>query len=415
MSRSGVNESGEVLRTRAGVDAAIARPATFTLSAWGLVRGRERVAAGDPALEPAVSRLTGEADAAVGVGPFSVTSKERLPPSGDAHDYSSIAAYCWPNPDTPNGLPWIPRDGVQNPERERDDFSRLSAMGRAVRTLALSWWVTGNAEHAVHAARLVRTWFIDPETRMNPHLRYAQYVPGASDGRATGIIDTSGLPAVLDHVALLDGAAAWRDEDAASLRQWVGAYLGWLRESDPGREEAAKGNNHGTWYDVQVAAYALGVGETETAIEVLSAAGRRRIAAQVEPDGRQPHELRRTKSLLYSVYNLAGLVALATEAESVGVDLWRFQTPDGRSIRRALDFVLPYVDNSAVWPYQQIVPIEQEDGLPTLDRLALVLRTAAAAYGEAKYEAALERLPKIDLKAHRVQLVCPSVHQEVPT
>ena len=105
---------------------------------------------------------------------------------------------------------------------------------------------------------------------------------------------------------------------------------------------------------MQVASFALFLGKNEFATETLKAAREKRIAVQVEPDGRQPLELARTKAWSYSVGNLSGLMSLATLGERVGVDLWNYQTADGRSIRKALEFLTPFALGERKWPYQQL-------------------------------------------------------------
>jgi hypothetical protein len=47
---------------------------------------------------------------------YTVMEKKQIPPSGDMHDYMTIAIYFWPDPKKPNGLPYIRRDGEINPE-----------------------------------------------------------------------------------------------------------------------------------------------------------------------------------------------------------------------------------------------------------------------------------------------------------
>src|ERR1044072_5271844 len=61
-------------------------------------------------------KLERDARKALVSGPFSITSKATTPPSGDKHDYMSQAPYFWPDPQRPNGLPYIRRDGDRNPE-----------------------------------------------------------------------------------------------------------------------------------------------------------------------------------------------------------------------------------------------------------------------------------------------------------
>src|SRR5262249_54283942 len=147
-------------------------------------------------------------------------------------------------------------------------------------------------------------WFLDPKTRMNPNLNYAQFIPGVNEGRGVGIIDSVALLPVVDAVGLLAGSRAWTPGRGAGMKRWFADYLKWLRASRGGKEEAAAANNHGSWYDVQVATFALFVGEKESARKLLEESKTKRIACQVEPDGRQPLELKRTKSFDYSLVNL---------------------------------------------------------------------------------------------------------------
>jgi hypothetical protein len=169
------------------------------------------------------------------------------------------------------------------------------------------------------------------------------------------------------------------------MEKWFAEYLTWLRTSKNGQDEDRAANNHGTWYDVQVTAFSLFVGDREGARKVLEASKRRRIAKQIEPDGSQPLEEKRTKSFDYSEFNLRALIDLATLGEQAGVDLWHFETKDGRGIRRALDYLIPYATGEKEWKHAQIGKAKFAD-------LAPLLRRAAVAYGEPKYEKLIEKV-----------------------
>ncbi len=372
-------------------------PADFVIDLERLARTKARIEAGDEALRPAVARLKQETAEALRAGPFSVLDKTRVPPSGDKHDYLSLGPYWWPDPAKPDGLPYIRRDGEVNPESEvGTDRGPLSRMASAVETLALHYHLSGDEAAAEHAARLLRVWLLDPATRMNPHLNFGQGIPGRTTGRAEGIIETQCLPGVLDAVRLLRTSPAWTADDQAAMVVWCAAYLDWLRTSEIGRREAAARNNHGTWYDAQVAALAVFVGREDLARQTIEAA-RRRLAEQIEPVGRQPLELARTKSFGYSLFNLRGWFVLAALGERVGVDLWHYGTADGRSLRKALDFVAPYADPQKRWPYPELK--FNRSGL-----VAIVI-PAVAAYGEEPYGKYLDQLPRDEIAANRGNLL----------
>jgi len=257
-------------------------------------------------------------------------------------------------------------------------------MADAVEILALAYYFTGEEKYAARAAVLVRTWFLDAATRMNPHLEYGQSIPGRNEGRGEGLIETRAFVRIVDSVGLVAGSSAWTAEDDRGLKAWFEQFLKWMLDGPHGRDEAAAENNHGTFYDVQVASYSLFIGQPERAREVLQTVGERRIAVQIEPDGRQPLELERTKAWSYSVGNLAGLMALARLGEHVDVDLWDFETADGRSIRRAIEFLAPFGLGEQKWPYQQINGFSAEMFYP-------VLRMAKLNYPDGPFGAAQGR------------------------
>jgi hypothetical protein len=207
---------------------------------------------------------------------------------------------------------------------------------------------------------------MEPRTRMNPNLRFAQAVKGHNDGRGTGLIETRSIGTVVDSVGLLAGSHAWTDADQRAMQKWCSDFLDWMLTSDNGKDEAAAKNNHGSFYDVQVASLALFTGRTDLAHRVIEAAAHRRIDLQIQPDGSQPLELARTKSFSYSVFNLTALFELARLGDHVGVDLWSYRSTDGRGIRAALDYLLPYAVGDRKWSHEQIEPIKPQELAPLL-------------------------------------------------
>ncbi|MDT7603357.1 MAG: hypothetical protein QOF61_1354 [Acidobacteriota bacterium] len=367
-----------------------AAPRVFLVDARNLSETRRRVLAGDKTYTAALRRLEADAQKALDAGLFSVTSKEVTPPGGDKHDYMSQAPYFWRNPKTPDGLPYVRRDGERNPEINKiTDHRNLDQMADSVESLALAYYFRGEEAYASRAAQLLRAWFLDPATRMNPNLQYAQYVPGVNTGRGIGLIETRGLTRVADSVGLLSGSKAWTESDQRGIVDWYSKFLQWMLESKNGKEENAAENNHGTWFDVQAASFALFTGKTDLAKSILETAKQKRIARQVEPDGREPLELTRTKSWDYSIFNLDALVTLAELGEHVGVDLWHYQTADGRSIRRALEYLYPFAAGEKKWDYQQLGGVEPQTLFP-------LMRRAALAYDDGKFRALMSNVPASD-------------------
>jgi len=376
-----------------------ATPRVFLLDEKQLRETRARILAGERRVAAAIQKLESDAHKALEIGPFSVVTKETTPPSGDKHDYMSQAPYFWADPKSPNGLPYIRRDGERNPEINKiSDHRSMDQMVASVETLALAYYFKGDEAHANKAVQLLRAFFLDPATRMNPNLQFAQAIPGVNTGRGIGLIETRGLTRVVDAIGLLAGSKALTKTDQRGLEEWFSRFLGWMLESKNGRDEAAAKNNHGTYYDLQVASFALFLGRKEFATDILLAARQKRIAVQIEPDGRQPLELVRTKAWGYSVGNLDGLMFLARLGENVGVDLWNYKTADGRGIKRALDYLLPFALGEK-WTYQQLGEWPPQMLFP-------LLRRAAVKYQDEHYRAALAKIPPVDL-ADRSVLVSP--------
>ena len=374
----------------------------YTVKPADLAEIKTRLLAGDPSLNRALKNLIKDADRALKVSPPAVTDKAKAPVSGDKHDYMTSAPYYWPDPNTADGLPFIRHDGKVNPESRSDvyDHNRNGLMAATVETLCLAYYYTGKEVYAAQAAKFLRTWFLNPATRMNPNLNFAQAVPGKSTGRGTGIIEGRNLSNAADFSGLLAGSESWTSSDDVALKAWLAKFLDWMLTSENGREEAAASNNHGTFYDTQVMRLALLLGRKDLAMQYAEAAKTKRINVQIEADGRQPLELERQTSLGYSFFNLEALFELATLGEFVGVDLWNYQSPDGRGIQKAVDFLIPYVAKSPKkWPYKQIKPLE-------FDGFSPVLFKAASVYQDSKYQRVLSEAGS--LAGERLLLLCPS-------
>jgi hypothetical protein len=352
-----------------------------------------------------LERLLRNADKALERPCYTVTDKPAAGPSGDKRDYLSLATYFWPNPNTPDGLPYIQKDGQRNPETERYDIARMSGLCDTVQTLTLAYHFTGQEKYAEKAARQLRVWFLDEATRMNPNLNYSQMVKGqGNEGMPYGLIDSRRLTLLGDAMKILRKSKSWSTEDQAGMGRWFDAFLTWFQTSRLGNSEGSALNNHGIWYDVQVAAFALYCGKTEMARSILEEAKTKRIAAQVEPDGSQPGELKRTRSLTYVLFNLNAMVSLAMLGDEVGVDIWNYSDAQGRGLRKAIDWVIPYAKGQKPWTHQQISS-EKEDGYGPFVGL---LRQAALAYHEPKYEQLIAELKNVDGARKRAELLWPA-------
>ena len=306
----------------------------------------------EPAYAVAYQHLIKQADRQLKKKPVSVMMKEKTAVSGDKHDYMSLSRYFWPDPKKPDGLPYISVDGVSNPELKKLDRNRLSEMATGVTTLSLAWYFSGEERYAQKATELIRVWFLNKDTHMNPNLNYAQIVPGLYNGkgRCYGVIDAYSFVEMLDAVQLLEGSTAFTKKDSKALKAWFSKFLQWMLTSDQGIEEGKQLNNHSTAHDVQVIAYAIYVGNKKVLDEYFGQFYEKRIKAQIEDDGRQPQELRRTLAFGYSQYNLTHMIDVMQMARHAGY------TMEGLPrMEKAADFLSPYLGKKVEeWPYKQI-------------------------------------------------------------
>ncbi|MFL5738777.1 MAG: alginate lyase family protein [Flavisolibacter sp.] len=320
----------------------------------------------DTEVSQMVSQLKTQADGLLDMKPVSVMDKSFTPVSGDKHDYMSQAPYFWYDSSKPNGLPYIRRDGQHNPEIKKiTDHQHLDELSSAVRTLSLAWYFTGDEKYAEKASYLLHYWFYNPTTLMNPNLNYGQGIPGITNGRGIGIIETRSLMGIADAVGLLNGAASWTFRDQQSMEHWYRDYLDWLLTSKNGRDEHAAKNNHGSWYYAQAIDFALFTGDQNKAKELVQES-KKLLDSQLTVEGKFPLELERTNGLGYSTFNTQAWFSVAKLAETTGTDLWHFTTSKGVGLRNAVDWLAPYALGEKKWTYQQIGPYNKNEFYPLL-------------------------------------------------
>jgi hypothetical protein len=226
-----------------------------------------------------------------------------------------------------------------------------------IKTLSLAYYFTDNPKYASKAVELLRVWFLNNDTKMNPNLQYAEMVLGKNNGSSTGIMDAHDIPNVIDAIGIIGHSPLSTKQNQLDMQLWFSSYLDWLLHSDFGKKEAQSIGNHGTWYDVQSSSISLFLNKTDIAKNILQSSMHKLILEEIQPDGRQPFELKRTNSWDYSIFNLQGLFELSTIGQHVGLDLWNYNTKGTAAkplLQAALDYLLPYALKKQVWSYPQI-------------------------------------------------------------
>jgi hypothetical protein len=311
--------------------------------------------------------------------PQTIVSAPAPRSAGGLHDYFSEADYFWPNPKDPNG-PYINRDGESNPANFNTHRLLLIRLSIQMPALAAAWLLTKRKEFAEHSAAHLRAWFIEPETRMNPNLQYAQAVHGVTTGRSWGIIDTLHLVEVARSTIVLHDGGALSEPDWQGVQDWFADYLKWMQTSDPGQKERDAKNNHGSCWLLQAAEFAILAGKDDALLEFRDRFKNTLIPAQVATDGSLPLELARTKPYGYSLFNLDALGMLAQMLSTSTDKLWEFTLPDGRGLAACFRFMAPFIANKTSWPYRR--DVQYFEDLPVRQPSLLF---AGLAYRNARY------------------------------
>jgi hypothetical protein len=271
-------------------------------------------------------------------------------------------------------LPWINRDGETNPDAVKaSDEKKLGEMIHTVEYLSLAYHLTGEEKYGAEAVRFMRGFFLDAETKMNPHLDYGQSVPRKATGRGWGLIDTRRFMVLPDVLKLLEKCPAWTAKDREGMRTWWMAYGDWMQTSKIGLQEKKAPNNHGAAYDVQLSAVLVMAEKEDEAKKVLGDSLPARLDAHITPEGKQPRELARTKSWSYSCFNLKNICKGAVMAQSLGIDLWSHEGEGGRgSLRKAMLYLVPFLKNPEGWAEKQITKFDSKEARVWLNDGAVV-------------------------------------------
>ncbi len=370
--------------------------APFILDMKMMAGSKAKISKGDKSVMQAYNKLIKEADKALKSGPFAVTNKKTAEPANDLHDYVSIAPYWFPNPNTPDGLPYIRKDGQRNPEVDNyPDKEALPKMVSCVDKLALAYYFTGKEIYAAQAVKLIRVFFLEESTRMNPNMNYAQAIKGQNDGRGAGLIESRHFVKVIDAIGLLQTSKNWTSADQSGMEQWFADFLHWMQTSKNGRDEMRAKNNHGAFYDMQRMSYAMFTKNTEV-VNAIVERFKDRIDYQQDTDGSFPAELTRTIGLHYSTFVLKPFFGMASMAERLNIDLWNYVSENGKSLRTAIEFLYPYATGLSTWKWQQIKPYEHSGECVDL------LKMASLKYQDPKYVDGLSRVISAETAANHM-------------
>lgn len=279
--------------------------------------------------------------------PITITAYVSSRSAGGKHDFYSEGDYWWPDPNNPNG-PYIRKDGLTNPDNFVSHRLAMIRFSRIIGALASAYQITGDQKYVKQAILHLRAWFINPETKMNPNLEYAQAIKGLYTGRGIGIIDTIHLLDVVQGILVMEDHL--NPDDLKAVKDWFSSYLNWLMTSKNGQDEMNAKNNHGTCFTLQVAEFARLTGDKKLLNFCANRYETILLPNQMAENGSFPLEMKRTKPFGYSIFNLEAMTTLCQVLSAANYPEFDFQTKDNRSIKNGISFLFPYLKDKSKWP-----------------------------------------------------------------
>jgi hypothetical protein len=280
--------------------------------------------------------------------PITITASHSPRSAGGLHDFFSEADYFWPDPANLDG-PYINRDGLTNPDNFLEHRKAMVKLSKIIGALASAYKITGDEKYVKQALIHLNAWFVNPETMMNPNLLYAQAVKGKFTGRNYGIIDSIHLMEVAQGMLVMEAARSIDKQSAINIKKWFAGYINWLNTSKPGMQERDVKNNHATCWAMQVAAFAKLCNDKPMLDSLRIRYKTILLPNQMAVNGSFPLELERTKPYGYSIFNLDAMTMLCQILSTSNDDLWNYETPDGKSLKKGIAYLYPYIADKGKW------------------------------------------------------------------
>ena len=273
--------------------------------------------------------------------------------------------------------PYQNRDGKINPDvKTLNNTKDVVSMAQSVLWNGVAFGLSNDTSYANRAASIIYTWFLNPQTAVNPNLKYGQVIrgPDKSEGPYTGILDWRMLMKVVNAVVIMraKGAQAWNNVLATAMNKWASDYMNWLYTSSQGQQLAKASNNHVTFFYNQLISLYILVGDINSAQQAANAFFIGPFLHQINDDGEQPYEATRTRPFHYRCFNVEGLIANAKLADNLALNMWSAVSSSGATIQTAVDYLMTL-----------------DAGDEDVTELAPHVAAVAAAYGdpEGKYAA----------------------------
>lgn len=279
--------------------------------------------------------------------------------AGGQNDFYSEGDYWWPDPENPGG-PYIQKDGQTNPDNFTAHRLAMIRLSEIVATLTSAWLLTNEQMYADKALEHLNAWFVDSATLMNPHMLYAQAIYGRVTGRGIGLIDAYHFVEVAQSVKLLSGKGGIPADQAAKIKNWFSEFLNWMTTHEYGIAEMNWHNNHATCWAATASSMAVLTDNKEIIKLCKDRFKNILLPDQMAGDGSFPLELKRTKPYGYALFNIDAFCTVAQILSTSEDNLWTYETSDGKSLKKGMEFIYPFIKDKSQWPFDKDIYIWDE-------------------------------------------------------
>ena len=291
--------------------------------------------------------------------PVTVTNAYCERSTGGKHDFYSEGDYWWPDPENPGGA-YQQRDGQTNPDNFTEHRYAMIRLSEITASLTSAWLLTEDKVYADKALEHLNAWFVDTDTKMNPHLLYAQAIFGKVTGRGIGLIDAYHFVEVTRSIKVLADKGGITSQQAEKLKAWFSEFLAWMTTHEYGISEMNWKNNHGTCWATTAASMAVLTDNDEIKKLCVNRFKNILLPNQMAADGSFPLELKRTKPYGYSLFNIDAFCNLAEILSTPEDNLFEYETKDGKSLKKGVEFIYPYIADKSTWPFKKDIYIWNE-------------------------------------------------------
>ena len=173
--------------------------------------------------------------------------------SGKLQDYYSEGITWWPNP-SDTSLPYQIREGSINPDAFLEHRDLLLRASEYISGLTAVYLENGNTIYAERALEHVRAWFIDPKTRMQAHMKFAQAIPNRRSGRDVGIYESLALVEIIQSLNYLQDFL--NESEKSKLKLWFVEFSEFLVDHSMGMSIRMRNDTYSAAWLLQITAIA---------------------------------------------------------------------------------------------------------------------------------------------------------------